>query len=66
MHDSSSMCSPTTMSGNVTYRPRSATTIEGSEHNPETPRSMTAPKELPNTGTREGGRVFPPRTLIPN
>ena len=54
MHDSPSMCS-TTMRGEVIYHPRPSTAIEGSEHNPETPRAMTVPKELPNTGTREEG-----------
>ena len=51
MHDSSSMCSPTTMRGEAIYHPRPSTTIEGSEHNPETPRAMTVPKELQYSGT---------------
>ena len=55
MHDSSSMSSPTTTRGEAIYHPRPSTAIEGSEHNPETPRAMTVPKELPNTGTREEG-----------
>ena len=56
MHDSPSMCSPTTTRGEAIYHPRPSTAIEGSEHNPETPRATIAPKELhKTTGTREEG-----------
>ena len=48
------------------YHPRSATAIEGSEHYPETPRGMIAPKELPTLEHARKGRVFPPRTLTPS
>ena len=48
------------------YHPRSATTIEGSEHYPETPKGMTAPKELPTLKHARKGRMFPPRTLTPS
>ena len=54
MHDSPSMCSPTILEAwESDYYPKSSTTTEGSEHYPKIPRGMTAPRELPNTGTRE-------------
>ena len=55
MHDSSSKCSPTTTRGEAIYHPRPSTAIEGSEHDPETPRAMTVPKELQYSGTCQEG-----------
>ena len=49
----------------VSCHPRPATAIEGSEHNPET-KGCDSAQGAPNTGTREEGRVYPPRTLTPS